>query len=582
MSVILGLNCEHADSAACLIIDNKILIAIEEERISRIKHHYGFPFNAIQHCLNFAKLKIEDVDLVAVNSDPKANLISKINYILTNPVSLKLAFARILKSRKKSLKKNLRKIGYKKKIKFVEHHLSHITSSYSVSKLKKSVVLSVDGFGDFTSVAWGEAKNHKIKIRKRILFPNSMGIFYSAVTQHLGFLNYGDEYKVMGMSSYGSDIYKNKLKELISFSEDGSLKLKLKYFNHHKQNYFDIKKNVVKINPLFSDEIENILGIKRDPNDKVLQKHFDIARSLQEIYEEYMINLVKYLKNKYPDHNNICLAGGCINNSLANGKISNSEIFENVFICISPGDSGGAIGAAINASKFSSFQFNGFSGSTYSNEQIENYLNEKSDFLIKNNIKYSFLNEEQLITNTVEKLLDNKIIGWFSGRMEFGPRALGNRSIICNPGMLNARSELNEKIKLRETFRPFAGSVLESHKNEWFECPTNEISPFMSKVYKVKGEKKKIIPSIVHNDGTCRIQTVNIDDNRRYFNLITKFFEKSKIPILLNTSFNENEPIVNSPLDALECFNRTNMDYLVIENYFFQKDNVNSNSKNNA
>ncbi len=573
MSIILGLNCEHGDSAACLIEDNIIIAAIEEERLSRIKHHFGFPFKSIQYCLDFANIKIEDIDVVAINSNPKANFFRKFFYIMRHPISLGLALNRIFKSRKKNLKDNLKDIGYYKKIKFVEHHLSHITSSYPLSKFKDSVVLSVDGFGDFTSVAWGIAKNYKIKIEKKILFPNSMGIFYSAVTQHLGFLNYGDEYKVMGMSSYGVNKYKKELKDLISFSNDGSINLNLEYFNHHKKNYFKIKNNLVTINQLFSEKIENILGTKRLPQDKILQKHFDLARSLQELYEEYIINLIKFLKNKYNEETNICLAGGCMNNSLANGKISNSNIFKNVYVCASPGDSGGAIGAAINASRYSSFDFNGFSGSEFSNDQIKNFLIKNDHFIKKNNINFLFLEENELLDQTVKKLLENKVIGWFSGRMEFGPRALGNRSIICNPSMIDARSLLNEKIKLREKFRPFAGSIMEQKKNEWFECPISEFSPFMSKVYNVKNEKKKLIPSIVHNDGTCRIQTVNELDNKRYYSLIKKFYEKSNIPILLNTSFNENEPIVNSPIEALDCFARTDMDNLVIENYFFYKNN---------
>ena len=573
MSIILGLNCEHADSAACLIKDNKIIVAIEEERLSRIKHHFGFPYKSIQYCLNFSNLNIQDIDLIAINSDPNANFLNKIKYVLKNPVSLWLAVIRIFKSRKKSLRNKLKKIGYKKQIKFVEHHLSHIISSYSVSSFKNAVVLSIDGFGDFTSVAWGEAKNHKIIIDKRILFPNSMGIFYSAVTQHLGFLNYGDEYKVMGMSSYGEEKYKEDLKKIISYKNDGSIRLDLKYFNHHKKNYFETKKNIVKVNQLFSSKINDILGPKRNSNDQILQKHFDLARSLQEIYEDYLINLIKFLKNKYKDQSNICLSGGCINNSLANGKISNSKIFEKIYICPSPGDSGGAIGAAIHASKHQQYNFKGISGYTFKNDEIKIFLDQNNDFLEQKKIRYVFLEEKELIKKTVEKLIENKIIGWFSGGMEFGPRALGNRSIICNPSMIDARSVLNEKIKLREKFRPFAGSVLEHKKNDWFDCPVKELSPFMSKVYKVHDKKKKLIPSIVHNDGTCRIQTVSINDNKKYFNLIEKFSERTGIPILLNTSFNENEPIVYNPKEALDCFIRTRMDNLVIENYFFYREN---------
>tara|TARA_B100000902_G_C27322193_1_gene925464 strand:+ start:541 stop:2268 length:1728 start_codon:yes stop_codon:yes gene_type:complete len=572
MSIILGLNCEHADSAACLIKDNKIIAAVEEERLSRTKHHFGFPYKSIEYCLNLSNLNIEDIDFIAVNSDPNANFLNKIKYVFKNPESLLLAFIRILKSRKRSLRSKLKKIGYKKKIKFVEHHLSHIISSYSVSSFKNAVVLSIDGFGDFTSLAWGEAKNHEIKIEKRILFPNSMGIFYSAVTQHLGFLNYGDEYKVMGMSSYGEEKYKKDLKKIISYKNDGSIELDLKYFNHHKKDYFKTEKNAVKLNQLFSKKINNILGPKRNPNDQILQKHFDLARSLQEIYEDYLINLIKFLKEKYKDQSNLCLSGGCINNSLANGKISNSKIFEKIYICSSPGDSGGAIGAAIHASKYSQYNFNGLSGSSFENKEIKNFLIQNNKILDQKKIKYMFLEEKELIEKTVEKLIENKIIGWFSGGMEFGPRALGNRSIICNPNMADARSVLNEKIKLREKFRPFAGSVLEHKKNDWFDCPIKEFSPFMSKVYEVYDHKKKLIPSIVHNDGTCRIQTVNKNDNLRYYNLIEKFYEKTDIPILLNTSFNENEPIVCTPQEALDCYTRTNMDYLVMENYFFYRE----------
>ena len=568
---ILGLNCDHADSAACIISNDEIVCAIEEERLSRVKHHFGFPYKSIKFCLDTAKLKLSEIDIVSINSKPFSNMYARINYLFKNPISIGLAAQRFINLRKKTQKTILKKIGFKKKIDFVDHHEAHIMSSYAVSGYDDAVVLSVDGFGDFTSVAWGEVKNNNMKIEKRVLFPNSMGVFYSAVTQYLGFLNYGDEYKVMGMSCYGNSIYVEKLKKIIEINNDGSIKLDLKYFNHHKKNYFKEKDNSVVINQLFSNKIENLLGKKRLPNEKILQQHFDIACSLQKIYEEYILNLIKYLKAKYVHQKNICLSGGCINNSLANGKISNSNIFENVYICSSPGDSGGAIGAAIKSSKKNKFQFNGFSGSSFNNDEINQIIESKKEILKKNNIKYSFLDKDKIINKTVEQLESNKIIGWFCGRMEFGPRALGNRSIICNPGMQNARSILNEKIKLREKFRPFAGSVLEAKKNDWFECPKNEVSPFMSKVYPVLRDKKDSIPAIVHYDGTCRIQTVNEKNNGRYFDLINNFYKKTNIPILLNTSFNENEPIVNTPWEAIQCFLRTNMDCLVIENFYFYR-----------
>lgn len=577
MKKVLGINCDHADSAACIVIDGKVIAAVEEERFSRSKHHFGFPLNSIKYCLDAAKIKISDLDIVCINSKPSGNFISKIRFVLKNPSSLKLAINRLIYSKKKKYIKLIKSLGFDKEIKLIDHHISHIASSYFVSNFKNSVVLSVDGFGDFSSVAYGIAEKDHIRIDKRVLFPDSIGIFYSAVTQHLGFLNYGDEFKVMGMSSYGFPNYVSALKKIIKFSNNGDIFLNLKYFQHHKKNYFRIHNNTIKMNQIFTSEVDKIIGSKRkNKSEKLTQIHFDIANSLQVVFEEYVLNLVKFLKKKYSNFDNLCLSGGCMNNSLVNGKISNLDLFNNVFISPSPGDSGGALGSALfsirSCKKDNDFEFSASAGPEYNNHEISNILEEYKQLFLEKKIFVKKIEDDKNLYNFVtELLIKNKIIGWFAGKAEFGPRALGNRSIICNPGMENARGILNEKIKLREKFRPFAGSVLKEHASNWFDCKENEESRFMSKVFKVLEDKKKFIKAIVHQDGTCRIQTVTEEENSRFYHLIKNFFKKKNIPILLNTSFNENEPMVLTPQEAINCFLRTDMDDLVLNNFIVSR-----------
>jgi carbamoyltransferase len=566
---IIGINSFHPDASACLIQNGKLVFAIEEERLNRKKHYYGFPINSIHSCLKFANLEIDEIDFVCINSNSSKNFLNKLFFVLKN---FDIKFL-ISKFNYKINNRNIENLFYnelktKKKPKFLyfDHHLSHLASSFMTSNFKEACCISVDGFGDFVSTTLGYGKENDIKIDDKVYFPNSLGIFYQSLTQFLGFKNYGDEYKLMGLSSYGKPKYVNQISKIIDFDNKNFYFLNLKYFNHHKK--FDGENTVKGNSQLFNDDIEQILGKKRLSSEKINQYHMDLACSVQRKYEDIFFHILNYGYEKY-NNENLTLSGGCAQNSLANGKIKKLTKFKNVFIPSSPGDAGGSIGSAILGSlKINKFFFSNNSpylGSFFKNEQIEKILSK-----FEKKIVFKKFSDEDLIKTVAIKLSENNVVGWFSGRSEWGPRALGNRSILCNPSLHNAKDLLNEKIKFRETFRPFAPSILEEEAKNWFEIG-NEKLPFMSMVVEAKREKKELIPSVIHIDGTSRVQTVNYKDNPKYYSLIKEFFKITKIPILLNTSFNENEPIVNTPEEAINCYLRTKIDFLILENYLISR-----------
>jgi carbamoyltransferase len=569
--IVLGLNIFHGDAAACIIKDGKIVVAIEEERINRIKHSSGFPINSINYCLNYSNLKISDVNYVCINRNPKVNLLKKIIFVIKN----KLNYSYLLDRYKNlqniaSVKDIISEYFDKEKINFkvinIEHHLSHISSAFHLSGFKSSSVLSIDGFGDFVSTMWGKANKKKIDIKESVYFPHSLGIFYTAITQHLGFPNYGDEYKLMGLSSYGKDSQVKKIYQI--FDDVGhKFKLKLKYFNHTDKKFnLDFYDEIPIIGTLFNEKVIEVLGKPREAKEELTQYHKDLAKSAQVVYEEIFYKILNNLYD-FTKNENLCLSGGCAQNSVANGKILKKTRFKNIYVSSSSGDSGGAIGAATyflsQKNIFLNKEEGSFYGPNFTKKQIQQSIyNNKKD--LQNVKQIDFESEEKLLDLVCAEILNKKIVGWFQGKMEWGPRALGNRSIIANPAISNIKDIINSKIKRRESFRPFAPSILEEYVDDWFD--SSHESLFMSFVNEVKANKRDLIPSVVHTDGTGRLQTVSKKTNLKFYNLIKNFHKISGIPLLLNTSFNENEPIVMTPEHAISCFVRTKMDLLVLEN----------------
>ena len=571
--IILGLNAFHADSSAAITIDNEIIAAAEEERFNRKKHWSGFPLESIKFCLEKSNIKFKDITDVAINSNQFSNINQKIFYSLIN-----LKFENLSKFIKRNKKKFLIQniidynFGKKNNYKFhrIDHHLAHLASAFYPSGYGKALGLSIDGMGDFCSIAIADCNldnKNKINIIKRIFYPNSLGILYESITQFLGFDKYGEEYKVMGLAPYGNPIYLNEISKLFL----GDFELDLKFLNHDKKNYNYKFEGTPVQETLLNKKYYDILGSPRSSNESLEQFHMDVAASLQKVFEEKIFVLIN--QNLHIDNKRLVLAGGCAMNSSCNGKIVEKKIFENIFIPPAPGDAGGAIGSALvvleRNQKFLELKNfkNPYLGKSYSNDEIYRFIETKID---KKKFQIEKFNDDaSLLKNTVKLLLSQKIIGWFQGSMEFGSRALGNRSIICDPRLKHARDLINTKIKFREKFRPFAPSILEEEVDKWFESENK--SSYMSFVYKIKKDKQKIIPAVTHVDGTGRLQTVSRNINKKFYDLIKEFNQNTSVPILLNTSFNENEPIVESPLNAINTFLKTKMDVLVLENYVISR-----------
>lgn len=580
---ILGLNAYHGDSAACLVKDGKLIAALEEERIRRIKHWAGFPSEAIKFCLDFAGIGVKDVDCVAISRDPRAYFLNKVIFTLKTRPKASFVLNRV---------KNLFKVGgiayelaknfgaeeekIKPKIYNIEHHRAHLASAFFVSPYEKAAVLSVDGMGDFVSTMWGIGEKNKMKIFGSVGYPHSLGFIYTAITQYLGFWKYGDEYKVMGLSAFGRPVYLEKLRDLIRLKKDGKFELHLDYFIFHKQGLGMVWEGGEPfVERLFSDELIRLLGPARKKDEPLEKRHEDIAASLQALYEEVFFHILENLY-KQTKCDALCFAGGTAQNSLANGKIAGNSPFKNIYIPPAGYDAGTAVGAAfycwnqILGNKREFIMSSPFWGPECDNEKIKNQISK-----IKNNeLTTEYLEEDELIKKTARFLADGKIVGWFQGRTEWGPRALGNRSILANPCLPEMKEILNVKIKRREPFRPFAPSVLEEAAKDYFE--DGSPVPFMEKVYAIRPEKLNSIPAAAHIDGTSRLQTVNRKENPLYYDLIKEFGRLTGVPILLNTSFNENEPIVNRPEEAIDCFLRTKMDVLVLGNYLIERNSKNA------
>jgi len=565
---ILGINAYHGDSSACILKDGIVIAASEEERFRRIKHWAGFPSEAIKFCLGEANIDITQVDYITISRDPSANIHKKILHAAKNLVSVKALKDRLSNTKKVGgVKAELSKVfnipedKIKGEVKNIEHHRSHLASAFFASPFDEAAILSIDGFGDFTSTMIATGKGNKIEVLDTVIYPHSAGIFYTSLTQYLGFPHYGDEYKVMGLAPYGEPKYVDELKKIILFKDNGLFELNTNYFKHAKEGVaMSWENGDPHIDSIFSKELENLLGPARKNGEELTQKHKDIATSVQRVTEELIFHILNHLQ-KRTGLKNICIAGGVAQNSVANGKILEKTTFEHIYIPSAGHDAGTALGSALwlynhilENDRLPAI-YNAYTGAKSSNEQVEACL--KAD-----NIEYTKYNDEELLEVVSDALVDGKVIGWFQGRAEFGPRALGHRSIIVDPRRTDAKELLNAKIKRRESFRPFAPSILEEYVSEYFE-KTDKV-PFMEKVYPIKKEKHAEIPAVTHVDGTGRLQTVEKGD--RYYDLIEKFRQKTGTPILLNTSFNENEPIVNTPKEALDCYLRTEMDMLVMEN----------------
>lgn len=584
--IILGLNAYHGDSSACIVVDGKLIAAVEEERFTRIKHWAGLPVQSVQFCLREAESSLADVDHVAVNRDPKANLMKKALFAFARRPSLNLVKNRIKNAGKViDMKSALcsalsaERSSLKAIVHNVEHHIAHLGSAFYVSPFERAAAVSVDGFGDFVGAMWGTADDKKIEVKQRTFFPHSLGLFYLALTQYLGFMNYGDEYKVMGLAGYGEPEYIDAMRQIVKTTGNGSFALDLDYFIHHSEGVaMTWEGGEPKMGPVFSGKLEKLFGPARKKDAQIEQRHKNLAASLQRRYEEVFFSILNHVYEQTKSAN-LALAGGCAMNSLANGKIFAATPFREVFIQPAAGDAGGAIGAAYHVwnqvlGRERIFELEkSYLGPEYDNAQISNELRAKSRELESEGCTIERIDDSNVLSQkTAQEISEGKVIGWFQGRMEWGPRALGNRSIVCDPRRRDMKDILNLKIKRRESFRPFAPSIHLDAVDEYFE--TNYPDPFMLKVYKIRPAKRDIIPAVTHVDGTGRLQTVRKQDNRLYWQLIEEFRRITGVPVLLNTSFNENEPIVCRPEEALDCFLRTKMDVLILGQFFLKRTEV--------
>jgi carbamoyltransferase len=575
LTAILGLNAYHGDAAAALVIDGQLVAAAEEERFNRVKHCAGFPARAAAWCLEDAGLGPPDLDHVAIGRDPRANLGAKLRRTLLHAPKLSYLRARLENAaRVRDVDGALadalgvEREALRARFHHVEHHQAHAASAFLVSPFEEAAILTLDGFGDFASTLLAEGRGNSFRVLDRVLFPHSLGLFYTAVTQWLGFPKYGDEGKVMGLAPYGDPAHHvDDLRELVQL--DGPLfELGLEFFRHHEEGVdMTWDEGQPTIGRIFSERLEAALGPAREPSAELTTLHENVAASLQAVLEDAYLHLVRTLweRTRIP---RLCLAGGVALNAVANGRIRLETPFEEVYIQPAAGDSGTAVGAAFSVWHRELGHERGFvmdhayTGPEYSEEECAHAVSSAG-------LESERLDDEVLFRLTAEHIAAGDVVGWFQGRMEFGPRALGNRSIVADPRREDIKDVLNARIKHREPFRPFAPSVLAEATGEWFE--QDYTSPFMIMVYKTRLAKRDVVPGVNHVDDTGRLQTVEERVAPRYWRLINEFERLTGVPIVLNTSFNENEPIVMSPADAVETFEKTKMDLLVLGNHVVRR-----------
>ncbi|HXG28757.1 MAG TPA: carbamoyltransferase C-terminal domain-containing protein [Nevskiales bacterium] len=572
MSYILGLNAYHGDASACLLADGRLVAAAEEERFRRIKHWAGFPSEAIKYCLHEAGVALRDVEHVAINQDPRAHLLRKVAYTLARRPDLRFIADRLRnKRRRASVAHMLERTvapGFAGVVHQVEHHLAHLSSAFHVSPFERAVVVSVDGFGDFSSAAWGAGVGSEIRVAGRVFFPHSLGVFYQAMTQWLGFPNYGDEYKVMGLAPYGEPHFMREMRQIVRLAPDGTFTLDLRFFRHDRQRIaYEWEDGEPRVGTLYSEELVRLLGPARGRDEPLTQRDRDIARSVQAMYEEAFFNLLNAAHRQHPAEN-LCLAGGCAMNSVANGKVYRNTRFRRVYVQSAAGDAGGALGAAFAVwhqlgGQRSFVMDHAYWGPQTSPEEMRQFVRGQRHAIEASGCQVLELTDEgELCRRTAAAIASGQVVGWFQERMEWGPRALGNRSIVCDPRRVDMKHILNRKIKRRESFRPFAPSILREAVPDWFE--EDDDVPFMMKVFLIREDKRAQIPAVTHVDGSGRLQTVCRRTNPRFYRLIEAFRDLTGVPMVLNTSFNENEPVVCRPQEALDCFLRTRMDLLVL------------------
>jgi len=594
---ILGLSAYYHDSAAVLIKDGEVLCAIEEERFTRIKHDNSFPLQAINWCLSDAKISISDINIISYYEKPLLKFERTLDmFIQTWPKSFTSFIRNMpeLLGEKLSVEDTIRKkLNYKRKILFTPHHLSHAAAAYYSSPFSSTALLTIDGVGEYQTTALWKVRNGKIELLKDIHFPHSLGLFYSTCAAYLGFRVNEDEYKLMGLAAYGKPIYLNKLKKIIDIKKDGSFNLNMDYFSFQTSPQ------------MWSHKLEELLGHPRQSKDKITKRHADIAKSVQALTESVYIGILNHLYDITKEAN-ICISGGVALNALANGLIHLKTSFKNSHVFGPAGDSGGALGSALftyynchpdenrDPEKRSIGVIPAKAGIQTKIKPIislslgTHYSDSEIELILKKyNLNYVKLSETELVSLVAHALNEGKIIGWFQGRCELGPRALGNRSILCKPSPRSMKSKVNI-IKIREQFRPFAGSILQENVHEYFEVPKEKYSsPYMNYCFTVKPDKRKELSAIVHADNTCRIQTVaplssranpplagsrGISKNNLYYKLISDFYKLSGIPCILNTSFNlKGEPIVENPEQAIRNFTRTKMEQLFIGSFMVNK-----------
>ena len=571
--IILGLNAYHGDASACLLRDGKLIAAAEEERFRRIKHWAGFPTEAVHWCLRDAGIGLGEVSHVAVNQDSRANLGRKLAYVLKRRPDLSLVLERIRNKRKRegvdaTLARALSQ-PFRAEVHFVEHHRAHLASAFLASPFEEAAAVSVDGFGDFASTAWGIGRDAGVSVDDRIYFPHSLGIFYQALTQYLGFPHYGDEYKVMGLAPYGEARFMHEMRQILRVDAAGGFELDLRFFRHPNEKIdYEWESGEPTVGTLYTPVLEELLGPRRSKDEDIAERYRDIACSVQTMYEEAFFALLNAVHMRY-GVDNLALAGGCAMNSVANGKIYRNSRFRKLYVQAAAGDAGGAIGAALTVwgqlsrAKCRPTMEHAYWGPAFSDAEIGSAIEARRREIDAQGCVVSIVEGElQLYAQAAQAVAEGAVVGWFQGRMEWGPRALGNRSIVCDPRRADMKDILNTKIKRRESFRPFAPSILREAVAEWFE--TDDDVPFMTQVYSIRAEKRRLIPSVTHVDGSGRLQTVTRASNPRFYALIDAFHARTGVPMVLNTSFNENEPVVCRPQEALDCFLRTGMDMLVI------------------
>jgi len=571
---ILGINAYHGDAAAAIVRDGKLIAAAEEERFNRFKHSAGFPSEAIRYCLEAAGIGPEELDHVGISRDPSAHLHKKILFAATRVASegifnqikdrlgnaakvrdLKDELARVFGVAKKSLRAHFHNI---------EHHRAHLASCFFVSPFERAALLSIDGFGDFVSTMWAQGEGNSIEVLGQVEYPHSTGIVYTATTQFLGFPHYGDEGKVMGLAPYGEPRFINEFREIIRTEENGQFRLNLDYFRHHAEGVemtWDEGSPV--IGRVFSDEYTNLFGPPRSAGAPLSDRERDIAASLQLRLEEIGFHILNHL-HEQTGLTDLGLAGGVAYNSVMNGKILLNTPFKRVFIQPAAGDSGTALGVcyqiynALLKRERTQVMTGAYTGPQFTADEIERSL-------VENKFHFECYSDEDLTKRAAQDIADGLVVGWFQGRMEFGPRALGNRSIVVDPRRADMKDILNDRIKKREPFRPFAPSILEERVGDYFE--QIHPAPTMLMVYQIREERRDEIPAVTHVDGSGRLQTVSREVNERYYQLISDFAALTGVPVVLNTSFNENEPVVCTPQQAIDCFQKTKMDVLYLGNY---------------